>query len=310
MIQIDIYFTVSRNSLSYVRYSRENYLNLCAHGNSLNFYYLCLDSVSFRRLRSWSVNSIFLGELSGSLGHSIALDAALKLIDRNNISILSDTDVAIVAKDWDVKVREVLLQNKINLFGTQLERVGGFSSGDSKFQQYKGKPSTTWFVVSPGTKVEKLSTRPEKASTLTIDSQELSEIFGLPIGFELVRETGWQIPLFIKQNELSFKVLDHVKPTDKNCVVLRGLSSYHDEFHLENEPFLVHQRGSMTHLFRHDKLSKEFYDAIDEFLGMPEWSVQRKFIDRWDSVPVLAKRFARKLLKNNGRWFNKIETIR
>jgi len=272
--------------------------------------YYCLDKVSFRRLKSKGIEALYLGDFAGSYGHSLAIDAALAAFDSNHINIISDTDVAVVAERWDEKVETVLIENEIDMFGTQLEKVGGFISGFSRIQQYKTKPSTTWLAFRPGVEVTGLSTCPNKESTLALDTLELADIFGLPLGFELFRDTGWRIPMFIHENMLSYKVLDLIKPTEDKSKVLKNLNPYHDEFHLGDKPFLVHQRGSMTHLFRRDKLSKKFYYAVDEFLGMPEWSVQRKFIDRWDSVPVLAKRFARKLLKNNGRWFNKTETLR
>jgi hypothetical protein len=130
-----------------------------------------------------------------------------------------------------------------------------------------------------------------------IDTPELSDIYGLPLGFELVRDTGWQIPMFIKENKLSYQVLDLVKPTENRSRVLSNLNPYHDEFHLNDEPFLVHQRGSMTHLFRRDKLSKDFYDSVDKYLNFPVWSVKRNWSDIRDSLPVMARRSALKHYK-------------
>ena len=42
---------------------------------------------------------------------------------------------------------------------------------------------------------------------------------------------------------------------------------------------LVHQRGSMTHKFRVDPLSKHFYDSVEEFLGFPNWVSRPGFVD-------------------------------
>jgi hypothetical protein len=265
--------------------------------NRISFMYYCLDKVSFQRLNSQGLEAIYLGEFAGSYGHSLSIDAALAAFNTNHINIISDTDVAVVAERWDDKVESVLIENEIDIFGTQLEKIGGFISGSSKIQQYKAKPSTTWLAFRPGVEVNDLTTCPNKDSTLAIDTLELSDIFGLPLGFELFRDTGWRIPMFIKENKLSYQVLDLVKPTENRSRVLSNLNPYHDEFHLGEEPFLVHQRGSMTHLFRRDKLSKDFYDAVDKFLNFPVWSVKRNWSDIRDSLPVMARRSARKHYK-------------
>jgi len=265
--------------------------------NRISFMYYCLDKVSFRRLKSKGIEALYLGDFAGSHGHSIAIDAALAAFDSNHINIISDTDVAVVVERWDEKVESVLREHKIDIFGTQLEKVGGFSSGISKFQQYKAKPSTTWLAFRQGVEVNGLTTCPNKESTLAINTPELSDIYGLPLGFELVRDTGWQIPMFIAKNRLSYQVLDLVKPTEDRSRVLSNLSPYHDEFHLSDEPFLVHQRGSMTHLFQRDKLSKDFYGAVDKYLNFPVWSVKRNWNDIWDSLPVMARRWTVKQYK-------------
>ena len=295
--RIDIYFTVSKNSVSYANYAKSCYLNLCSDMNRISFMYYCLDKVSFRRLKSKGIEALYLGDFAGSHGHSIAIDAALAAFDSNHINIISDTDVAVVVERWDEKVESVLREHKIDIFGTQLEKVGGFSSGISKFQQYKAKPSTTWLAFRQGVEVNGLTTCPNKESTLAINTPELSDIYGLPLGFELVRDTGWQIPMFIAKNRLSYQVLDLVKPTEDRSRVLSNLSPYHDEFHLSDEPFLVHQRGSMTHLFQRDKLSKDFYGAVDKYLNFPVWSVKRNWNDIWDSLPVMARRWTVKQYK-------------
>ena len=107
---IDISFTVSKNSISYVNYARAAYLNLSSDKNPISFIHYCLDKVSFERLSRKGHNAIFLGELSGSYGHSRALDAAINSFDKRHINILSDTDVVIVAEKWNEKVERTLIE--------------------------------------------------------------------------------------------------------------------------------------------------------------------------------------------------------
>ena len=295
--QISVHFTVSHNSLSYLKYAIASYENLSSQSVSIQFFVYCLDKSSFQRLRKNHSRVFFIGNASGSVGHARAIDMALKLFAVDSINVISDTDIAIVYKNWDLEIIRVFQNPNISILGTQLEAIDGFSSGGSKYQQYKGKPSTTWLAFGSNVDVSGLSASPNKESTIPIINQKLSRIYGLPVGFELVRDTGWQIPSFIEENQLEFKLLDMVKPTSSQSLVLKGLNPYHDEFHLDGKPFLVHQRGSMTHLFRRDPLSKKFYDATDKYLDIPDWAPSRSFRDFVDSIPILLKRAIKKNLR-------------
>jgi hypothetical protein len=295
--QINVHFTVSKNSLSYLKYALATYENLSSRKVEIQYYIYCLDKSSFRRLRKRHSRVIFVDSASGSSGHAKAIDRAFQLFAADSINIVSDTDIAIVFQNWDLELVRVFDNSDISILGTQLEGIGGFSSGSSKYQQYKNKPSTTWLAFGFNTDISGLSASPNKESTILITNQDLSRIYGLPIGFELVRDTGWQIPNFIEKNHLGFKLLEIIKPTSSESRVLRGLNPYHDEFHLEGAPFLVHQRGSMTHLFRRDALSKDFYEAIDSYLGTPKWSPSRSSVDFIDSLPILLKRATKKCLR-------------
>ena len=267
-----------------MRFARSSYLNLASSDARIKFIYLCLDKKTFRILKRSDGRAVYVGKYSGSFGHAYALDLAMSLFDTNGFNILSDTDVAIVSKDWDTFLVKLFQSSHIDLLGTQLEPIGGFSSGNSKFQQYKGKPSTTWLMFKPKFNPSGLSMLPQKDSNIEIRSAKQSRIYGLPIGYELVRDTGWQIPEFIFEHKIKFQVLDIVKPSDKSSIVLKGLGDYHDEFHLHGYPILVHQRGSMNHIYRQDLHSKSFYDAIDRFLNYPNWSPKRNFMDTLSSI--------------------------
>jgi hypothetical protein len=188
----------------------------------------------------------------------------------NSVNVLADTDAVIVAKNWDVLLRNVVLKSGIQLFGTQLEGIGGFSSGITLHQQYKKLPSTTWLMFSPNLDTSGLSMIPNKESDVAIVTEVESKIYQLPIGYFLARDTGWQIPQFIHDKDIKHDVLEIVKPSSIKCRVLKETSDYHDEFHYIGEPFLVHQRGSMRHLYRISSLSRDFYQATDRFLKTSE----------------------------------------
>jgi hypothetical protein len=120
---------------------------------------------------------------------------------------------------------------------------------------------------------------PDKLNVLKIDNQYLSDIFGLPIGFSLLKDVGWELPFFLHDNQIPFKIFEHIKPTDSKSIVLKGAYPYHDEFHLNGIPFLVHQRGSMKHVYRLDSISRDFYCKIGEFLNQPHWFVSPNGLD-------------------------------
>lgn len=297
MVQINIHFTVSKNSLNYLRYAIGTYRSLASNKTDIQIYIYCLDLTSFRRLRKNHLQVIFVENSSGSSGHAKAIDRALKSFVPDSINVISDTDIAIVRQEWDLELVKVFKDSSISILGTQYEKAGGFSSGNSKYQQYKDKPSATWLAFGFNTSVTGLSASPNKESTIPITNQDLSIIYGLPIGYELLRDTGWQIPGYILENNLEFKLLEIIKPTSSESLVLKGLNPYHDEFHLDGAPFLVHQRGSMTHLFRRDPLSKDFYQAVDRYLGTPGFSPPRSIVNYLDSIPIQLKRALRKCLK-------------
>lgn len=279
---IVIHTTVSSNSLKYYEFIRNNYSNLSSGQFPIIHKAYCLDKKSFSELKkNESVHEVnFCGDVQGSYGHALAINKALKTLTLNSINIISDTDIAIVSQNWDCVLFDLLSTNsQCSVLGTQLEPIGGFSSGDSKYQQYKKKPTTTWLALSPKYDFKNLSVLPDKSTFELIDNEKDSLLYNLPIGYSLVKDTGWQIPRYLDDNKLSYKVLDIVSPKSDNAIVLKGISEYHDEFHYNGEPFLVHQRGSMTHKFRVDPLSKDFYNAVEKFLGFPNWAVRPNLMD-------------------------------
>lgn len=202
-----------------------------------------------------------------------------------------------VCPDWDLRLINEFTDDQLIMIGTQYEKYNGFSSGNSNIQQYKGKPTLTWLAFRHGFIPIGLSALPSKDFTLPINDDLSSRIYGLPVGFQLLRDTGWEIPQFIHKNNLKFQVLENVKPSSSNAKVLKGLSPYHDEFHLGKDPFLVHQRGSMTHLFYKDPLSKDFYAAILEYFDNAKWAKDSCKRNILSEVIILTKRTFLKILR-------------
>jgi hypothetical protein len=64
--------------------------------------------------------------------------------------------------------------------------------------------------------------------------------------------------------------------------VLKGLSDYHEEYHIERGvPFVAHQRGSMRHVYRSDPMSVAFYAAIDRHIASKK-SANAESLWKWE----------------------------
>ena len=282
-MNINIHATVSVNSLGYYAYMRANYRALTSADNVIRFFAYCLDRKSARQLQTDSSHTALpLAFGRGSGGHAQAIEAALQNLVPGNINIIADTDVVLLAKDWDQRIVDAMMmgERRLGVIGTRLEDIGGFSSGDTKFQQYKKKPTTTWMALSPHHDFCDLRVMPDKKNVIEVVSQELSNLYNLPVGFFVVKDTGWQIPSYLHDHNIPYLALDIVKPTSEQAKALKGANPYHDEFQWDGLPFLAHQRGSMTHRFRIDPLSIDFYEACDRYLGNPSWAVHPTWKDQ------------------------------
>jgi hypothetical protein len=215
----------------------------------------------------------------GSVGHALGIAKCLENLEPGAINVVSDVDVLIIRKNWDDVLRDEFLEKATGILGTTYENFSGFSSGTSTTQNYKNKPTLTWCAFSPNYDFKLMKVMPDKLNVLKIDNEYLSDIFGLPIGFSLLKDVGWELPFFLHDNLIPFKIFEHIKPTDSKSIVLKGAYPYHDEFHLNGIPFLVHQRGSMKHVYRLDSISRDFYWKIGEFLNQPHWFVSPNGLD-------------------------------
>lgn len=281
--RIDVHTTVSLNSIRYYDYMRANYRALADEPARVRFIAYCLDRPS----------AIWLGRVAdlagvvtipyarGSLGHALGIEAALQRCESSAIHVIADADTAIFARGWDSMIVEALsASRRYGILGVPYEDIGGFSSGITPLQTYKRIPTMTWMAMSPHFDFRTLEVRPDKGTVVELDTEELAQIYNLPVGFSVLKDVGWQIPSFIHRYGIRHLALDLVKPESPLAKPLAGVAPYHDEFHWDGIPFLGHQRGSMKHRFRIDPLSCDFYDACDSYFGNPMWSVHPTIFDR------------------------------
>jgi hypothetical protein len=262
-------------------------LSLANEPDRLKITVHCMGPSAADRAKSWLPsdrgNSIIASakkgdSLNGSRGHAACVMAALEATGDGNIHIICDSDTVVVAKGWDDYIRKRMVDDEVGIMGTTYEDLGGFSSGASAVQTYKKVPSLTWCVLSPMHNWRDLTVMPNKSHQVSITSPQLSQIYNLPQGYSVFGEVGWQLPQYVYDHALTYDGWRQLKPS-KDAVILKGLSDYHEEYHVDGEPFVVHHRGSMRHAYRGDKISRQFYSAVDDRLATelsrpPRWSWQ------------------------------------
>lgn len=271
---IHVHTQVDKATVQYARFMWEAMQSMAERPDELNLTVHCLgpraaaiiDAYALRNCRTKVTPNPGTDPLNGSKGHGACVNEALAMTGDGAIHVIADSDTVVVARGWDEYLRQRLVNDRIGIVGSTYEDPGGFSSGDSRTQTYKKVPSLTWCALSPHHDWRSLDVTPNKDHIITITSELLSQVYNLPVGYSIFGEVGWQIPQYVHDHRLRYEGWRQLKPT-RDALVLKGLSDYHEEFHVGDVPFVTHHRGSMRHAYRSDKLSQQFYGAIDAYLA-------------------------------------------
>lgn len=290
---IRIHSFVNENSLPYFAYMVANYRRMASASADLRFIAYSFapritaglygmdgvsDVVEVYRLprffvkqtaRDWAKAALaaigVYRRMGGSNGHAAGLNAAFANAGRDVVNVIADTDTVILKRDWDTLI--VTLLQRFGIVGTCYEDIGGASSGSGKVQTYKRLPSLTWIALSPTYDFSGLDAAPDKGTNIAIADEALSRLYNLPIGFELVRDVGWELPRYLQERGIPSTVFDQVKPSSDAAKAVKSGNDYHEEYQWHGEPILAHQRGSHQHRFRVGDLSGSFYDACERYLA-------------------------------------------
>ena len=110
-----IHLTISKNSIYYAYQAINSYIYLSSPDSKITFLAYCLDDYSFLKIKDSekfkSVIKIGSGRAGGSVGHALALEAAANNFTPDEINIISDTDIMIVEKHWDIKLWHEITNN-------------------------------------------------------------------------------------------------------------------------------------------------------------------------------------------------------
>lgn len=280
---IHVHTQVDKSTVPYAQFMWETMLSLANRPESLKITIHCMGPTAAARCDSWVQQGKAIivpnkrgDPLNGSYGHAACIMHAINEMGDGNVHVICDSDTVVVARGWDDYIRQRMVDDNIGMMGTTYEDLGGFSSGASSVQTYKKVPTFTWGVLSPRHDWRSLTVMPDKAHHVAINTPELSQIYNLPMGYTVFGEAGWQVPQYLHDNRLTYDGWQQLKPT-KDAVVLKGLTDYHEEFHAQGIPFVVHHRGSMKHSYRGGRISKPFYEIVDHYLAQeklrpPRWT--------------------------------------
>lgn len=294
---INVHVPLAIEARLYFDYLRRNFLHTAKRPERIFFFVYALDeqvqaaygsstdiSVCYPvyemkgayRLKTWHEWKIFLhakltgkSALRGSNGHAAGLNRIMQALPTMaGHHFITDSDVAMIVNGWD----EIALRHwkDFDVIATCYEDIGGFSSGSGKVQTYKKLPTPMWFGVREGCDISGMDWMPLKETNLPITTPELSRTYNLPVGYELVRDVGWRIPSFLEANGFRVNVMKHVSPTSPEIQVLKTGHDYSEEYQLDGQAFVGHQRGGSRHEFRRHDMSKRFYECVEAQVGAPE----------------------------------------
>lgn len=293
---INVHVVLSWRTLDYFKYQVENFRHLAHNFKRVFFFIYALDyethtyclscefvSHSFpiykknwayrkntlHEIKIWMKWLLFRkSQMQGSNGHAAGLTGFQKSVSHlKGHHIIADVDTVMLQKNWDKKILELF--ESYDLIGAPYEPIGGFSSGSTKVQTYKNFPTAVWVAMRDGFCWENVSWWPDKKLNILIDSQEKEKVFGLPIGYELVRDVGWELCQFAYDNDLVIKSFDHVKPSSAHVLALLNASDYNEEYQLDGVAFMAHQRGSSQNPYRQTDLSRAFFNDVEAVTGQP-----------------------------------------
>lgn len=294
---INIHVVVAYNAREYFDYLIKNFRHTAENPERIFFFCYALDTGTYEhfkndsrisgcykvyrmrgayRLKTLADWKVFLraklsgkSYLGGSNGHAAGLNRAMQnLKNITGHNILADSDVAMLAKNWDSLIESHF--ESYDVIGTPYEPIGGFSSGVSKVQTYKDFPNPIWLAVKNGSDISKMDWMPLKEKNIQIETPETSALYNLPMGYEVVCDVGWRFPLFCSENGLNAMAFQQIKPSSEHVQVLRTGKDYNEEYQLNGKALVGHQRGGSRHKFRNTEISSQFYDCVENEVGTPK----------------------------------------
>jgi hypothetical protein len=288
MEKIDILTGVNPVNYEYFFYFVDNFRKLSSGQVELNFKVLTgpargrqeltCNQRQINAIRSKNVEVIDGNHLQGlgeALNHFVS-----NLNDETNV-LISDIDVAMVKKNWDIESLELLKTHDV--LGLPFEESSALKLGASPNNAIRPQktPSVIWMMFknnNPAWKNLDFTHSKDEESTI---SQLETSIYNIPEGFYVAKDVGWRIPKFLKQNNLSHFAMTNInRHSPLPPIIFSGISTdlpwgdgtgksgwLCDEGVINGVPFLAHQKLSQRWQFKGSNISKVFYDTVDAYIN-------------------------------------------
>ena len=189
--------------------------------------------------------------------HSKAIREAFAAIEQkpDAVHVVCDSDTVVVMPKWDEVVKGILTQ--VDCFGTAYQDVGTKQTGYGKKQTYKGKPNVEWLALAPGKPWHLFEPAKTGGEDVLVQTRDDSDLYGLNVGFQVLADTCWNLPMFLRDQQLTSRVMPNVPN-----------NSPYEEWQLDGVPFVIHQGKSRKNPFRATPYSRDFYTIADRATGV------------------------------------------
>lgn len=221
------------------------------------------------------INGNHFPGLGESLNHLLMNDPQ----DENEYTLICDIDLAFVRKNWDIDVINVLRDYDVVGLPFEESKMIFRGPGPDNAIRYQRNPSIVWMMFKNNLAWKTLDfTHSKDDETIILPDEET--IYNIPAGFHLAKDVGWRIPKFLFENKLKSFSFDNINVCSQsprkffvdipdNIPWEDGTNKSGwpcDEGYLNDHIVIVHQKLSQRWKFKTSKVSKIFYDKVDEYI--------------------------------------------
>lgn len=190
-------------------------------------------------------------------GHALALDELFKHFD-SEYGMFIDCDVAMLSRDWDIKMQKHFINNIVI--------VGGeYFTGKGKYRNF---PTATFCMFKTdilkkiGISFMPLSfTHKDK---IVIDAEQAGA-FGLNQGDAIVIDTGWELPFKIKKNGYEGHAMSALIFKDDASKFAKDFGGY--EYQMDGEVIATHIGRSSKNNFMTHPLAVKWWQGVEWWLN-------------------------------------------
>ena len=200
MSKIQIFTVLGKNGVIFSDFLRETMIGFKSRENELEFN--CFASAYRPPSEGWNWLESILKQSHTSLNHTSGLNRIIDYINGDYI-VITDTDIAILCPNWDKVLIEKMEKENLDILGVGIDAP----------MTYRNFPAVTFFIAKSDSYIKiNPDLRPDigpytnqrgiGVKTIKIETEEESNIFNLRIGKTMLKDSGWQLPLLYKENNL------------------------------------------------------------------------------------------------------------